>query len=181
MMERVGRAFAELVSIGRIDRPQGLRGEVIVTPFSDRPDRFPSLVQAFVPDAGGGSRALEVASCRPHKGRFVIKFAGIDSIDAAEAYRGFELRIGEEQLPELPEGAYYDHELRGLEARAVDGSRLGTVRDVLDAGAAPVLVIDGPEGELLVPLAEPFLRAVDIQAGHIELVRPEWMEGDAEH
>ena len=109
-----GRPFAELVAIGRVVKPQGRKGEVLVDPLSDRPDRFPALRAAYVPGTGGGSREVRVESCWPHKGRFVLKLEGVDSIDDAETLRGMEMRIAEEDLPALPAGSYYHHQLKGL-------------------------------------------------------------------
>src|SRR5262245_1230901 len=123
-------SFADLVAIGRIVKPQGRHGEVAVESFSDRPDRFPSLRTAFVPGPEGQARAVRVDSCWPHKGRFVLKLAGVDSIDEAELYRGLELRIGEDELAPLPAGSYYHHQLRGLRVRSPEGEPLGEVADI---------------------------------------------------
>ena len=168
------RPFAELVSIGRIDRPQGRRGEVVVTCFSDRPDRFEQLRRAYVPEAAGGSREVRVTDAWPHKGRWVLKLEGFDSIDAAEALRGLELRIGEEELPPLPDGGYYHHELKGLKVVAADsGDPIGVVRDLIETGGAPVLSVSTPSGECLIPLAERFVREVDLAGGRLVALPPE--------
>ena len=158
----MARAFADLVAIGRVVKPQGRKGEVLTLPLSDRPGRFLALKRAFVPGPAGEAREVTVRSCWPHKGRYVLKLDGVDSIDAAEAFRGQELRIGEEELEPLPAGSYYYHELRGLSVFDPEGRALGTVQDILETGAgAPVLVIAG-EGEHLVPLADDFVTQVDL-------------------
>ena len=158
----MARAFADLVAIGVLVKPQGRKGEVLTMPLSDRPRRFATLKRAYVPGPGGEAREVTVRSCWPHKGRFVLKLDGVDSIDAAEAFRGQELRIGEEELERLPEGSYYYHELRGLLVFDPEGRELGTVRDILETGAgAPVLVIAGAS-EHLVPLADDFVTEVDL-------------------
>jgi 16S rRNA processing protein RimM len=170
-------SFEGLVAIGRVVKPQGRKGEVVVQPFSDRPDRFPGLRRAYVPGPGGSAREVKVAGCWPHKGRFVLKLEGVDSIDAAEAYRGLELRIPEEDLPALPAGSYYHHQLRGLRAEDERGRVVGTVEDILEAGGeAPVLVLRGPRGETMVPLAESFVRSVDLAAGRVVVVVPELVD-----
>jgi 16S rRNA processing protein RimM len=163
-----GRPFADLVAIGRVIKPQGRKGEVVVAPLSDRPDRFPALRSAYVPAPGGGSREVSVQSCWPHKGRFVLKLEGVDSIDQAEGYRGLELRIGEEALAALPEGSYYHHQLKGLRVEDEGGRSLGVAEDLLETGAdSPVLVVRGAGGELLIPLAESFVRRVDLEGGRM--------------
>jgi 16S rRNA processing protein RimM len=166
-----------LVAIGRVVKPQGRHGEVVVEPFSDRPQRFPELRRAFVPAAGGQGREVKVTGCWPHKGRFVLKIEGVDSIDGAEGFRGLELRIPEEELEVLPAGSYYHHQLRGLRAEDERGRVVGTVEEVLEAGGeAPVLVVRGPRGETMVPLAESFIRTVDLAAGRVVVVVPELVD-----
>jgi len=173
--------FADLVAIGRFVRPQGRKGELCLEPLSDYPDRFASLRRAFVPGPGGGSREVEVTGCWHHKGRVVVKLSGVDSIDQAEAFRGLDLRIEESELPSLPEGCYYHHQLRGLAVTAPDGSTIGQVSELLEiVGAPTVLVVRGTGGETLIPLAEPFIRAVDLAAGRLVAERPELVDADRE-
>jgi len=171
------RVFSSLVAIGRIVKPQGRKGEVAVEVFSDRPDRFPGLRRAYVPGPDGSAREVEVTGGWPHKGRYVLKLAGVDSIDQAEAFRGRELRITEEELQTLPEGSYYHHQLRGLRVEDEAGRVLGQVEDILETGGeAPVLVVRGPRGETMVPLAESFIRRVDLAAGRLVVVAPELVD-----
>ena len=167
------RSFADLVAIGRVVKPQGRKGEVVAAPLSDRPDRFPSLTRVYVPGEAGAAREVTVTSCWPHKGRFVLKFAGVDSIDAAEGYRGLELRIGEEELASLPEGSYYHHQLRGLRVEDTGGRELGTVEELMETGAATVLVVRGSKGEQLIPLAHRFVMRVDLPGGRLVVSTPE--------
>lgn len=168
------RAFSDLVAIGRVVRPQGRKGEVLTEPLTDRPDRFPSLRKAYVPGPAGSAREVGIVSCWPHKGRFVLKLEGVDSIDEAERYRGMEIRIGEEELAPLPEGSYYHHQLRGLRVEDPAGQPLGEVADVLPTGAeAVVLVVRGPRGESLIPLAAPFVTRVDLPGGRLVAAPPE--------
>lgn len=170
------RLFEDMVAIGRVVKPQGRKGEVAVQAFSDRPDRFPSLRRAYVRGAAGEAREVRVSSCWPHKGRFVLKLEGVDSIDQAEAYRDLELRIGEEELAPLPAGSYYHHQLKGLKVEDPEGRAVGTAVDILETGGeASVLVVRGPAGEVLVPLAEAFVREVDLAAGRLVVSLPESM------
>jgi 16S rRNA processing protein RimM len=170
-------AFRDLVLIGRVVRPQGRKGEVLTESLSDRPDRFPSLRRAYVPGPEGGAREVTVTACWPHKGRFVLKLQGVDSISGAEAYRGLEIRIPEDELQILPEGSYYHHQLRGLRVEDTGGRPLGLVADLLETGAAAsVLVVRGPGGESLIPLAAPFVRGVDLSRGLLVAAPPELVD-----
>jgi len=172
-------AFRDLVLVGRVVKPQGRHGEVKVEPFSDRKDRFPTLARAFVPAPGGGAREVRVERCFAHKDRFVLKLAGVDSIDEAEKLRGAELRIAEAELQALPEGSYYYHQLSGLRVDDEQGAAIGVVESVMETGAeARVLVVRGPEGETLLPFAAAFVKSVDIARGRIVAHRPEYLLAD---
>ncbi len=172
------RRFEDLVAIGRVVKPQGRQGEMAVEPLSDRPDRFPALRAAWVPGPDGSAREVRVASCWPHKGRYVLKLEGVDSIEEAERFRNLELRIGEEELAALPAGSYYHHQLVGLAVQDENGRALGHVGEVVETGGeAPVLVVrGGPRGELLLPLAGTFVRQVDLEAGRLLVTLPESVE-----
>jgi len=168
------RTFADLVTIGRVVKPQGRKGEVLTECLSDSPERFPSLRMAYVPAPGGGAREVRIASCWPHKGRFVLKLEGVDTIDEAEAYRGVEIRIGEEELPRLAEGAYYHHQLLGLRAEDRAGRALGEVTGILETGGGgvPVLTVRGAAGECLIPFAAEFVHSVELGGKKIVVSPP---------
>ena len=166
-----------MVTIGRIVRPQGRKGEVVVAPLSDRPDRFPSLRRAFVAGPDGTARPVEVRDAWPHKGRFVLKLDGVDSIDEAERWRGLDLRIPEEELAALPAGSYYHHQLRGLRVEDPQGRELGRVVEVMETGRdASVLVVRGRDGETLIPMADAFVREIDLAAGRLVALTPELVD-----
>jgi 16S rRNA processing protein RimM len=172
-------AWSEMVLVGRVVKPQGRHGEVAVEPLSDREDRFPKLERAFVPAPGGEAREVRVEHCFAHKHRFVLKLAGIDSIEAAETLRGAELRISESELAALPEGSYYYHQLAGLQVDDEQGSTIGVVESVMETGAdTRVLVVRTPEGETLLPFADAFVRSVDLARGRIVATRPEYLVAD---
>jgi 16S rRNA processing protein RimM len=173
-------SFADLVLVGRVVKPQGRRGEVAVEAFSDRPDRFPALRRAYVRGPAGEAREVRVEGVFPHKGRFVVKLEGVDSIDAAEAFRGLELRIPEEDLAPLPEGSYYHHQLAGLAVVDESGEAMGTVAEVVETGAEARLLVlrGGPRGETLLPFADAFVRSIDLERGRIVAVPPEYDVAD---
>ena len=163
----------ELVSVGRVIRPQANRGEVVVVPLTDFPlDRFQSGATLWMQRAGHVV-AVVVTSARPHDARWVLGLEGVGTIDEAEALRGLELRIPAEQLRALGAGTHYVHDLAGCRVETVDGGSVGAVRDVrLDAGI-PLLVVDGARGEILIPFTEEICRKVDVAAKTIVVAPPE--------
>ena len=168
-----GPAFADMVTIARVVKPQGRKGEIAIEPISDQPGRFESLSRVFAPAPGGAAQAFAVTDRWPHKGRMVLKLAGVDSIDDAERLRGMDLRIPEEDLAALPPGSYYHHELRGLRVEDESGRAYGLVADILETGAgADVLVVRGASGETLVPLVSTFIVEVDLEGKKIVTGKP---------
>ena len=161
---------ADSVTIGIVLRPHGIRGEVVVEPLTDNEERFSSLRDVRVVRPSGSSARLGVTSMFPHKGRLVIQFAGITSIEDAETLRAAELRIPIASLKALPAGSYYHHELKGLEVRVESGDSIGTVTDLWETGATPVLVIhDEKARETLLPLVDTFILEVDVKAGFMKV------------
>jgi 16S rRNA processing protein RimM len=162
-------AFSDLMVIGRFARPQGRHGELVTEPLSDRPERFTTLDRVFVESQDGTAREEHVTAVWPHKGRYVLKLAGIDSIEAAERLRGRRLALCEAQIPPLPCGSYYHHQLRGLRVFDEGGVELGVVADLWETGAPLILVVRGGEGDVerLLPFAEPFIVAVQPEQGRL--------------
>ena len=161
---------ADSVTIGIVLRPHGIRGEVVVEPLTDNQDRFSTLEDVRVVRPSGSAVRLKVASMFPHKGRLVIRFEGVASIEDAETLRAAELRIPVASLPALPAGSYYHHELRGLVVRVESGDSIGTVTDLWETGATPVLVIhDDKARETLLPLVDAFILEVDVKGGFMKV------------
>ncbi len=164
------REEADSVTIGVVLRPHGIRGEVVVDPLTDNGDRFATLEEVRLVRPSGSDVRLRVASMFPHKSRLVIRFEGIGSIEQAETLRGGELRIPIATLPPLPGGSYYHHELRGLDVRVESGASIGTVTDLWETGATPVLVIrDDKARETLLPLVDAFIIEVNVKEGFMRV------------
>jgi len=158
------------VTIGVVLRPHALKGEVVVEPLTDNEDRFAHLDEVRVVRPSGSATVFRVASIFPHKGRLVIHFEGVSGIDEAEGLRGAELRIPIASLPHLPAGSYYHHELRGLDVRVESGASIGTVSDLWETGATPVLVIhDDRKRETLLPLVDAFIIEVNVKGGFMRV------------
>ena len=185
-MPAEGSRWDDMVIVGRIARPQGNRGEVIVDADTDFPDaRFAEGAAVFV-NRGGAIDTLTVAEYRMHGERPVVRFEGTESIDDAERLRGLEMRVPEASLGELPEGMWYYHELLGSRVVTKDGRDVGTVISIQGPTERSILEIDGPEGRALVPLAAAFCTVdraakvvtIDPPDGLLEVNRGgKWREG----
>jgi 16S rRNA processing protein RimM len=165
------------VTLARILRPRGLRGEVAAEILTDFPERLPKLREAWLADGRSAPRRVRVERCwlSPSRGgQAIFHFENIDTMDEAETLRGLEIQIPIEQRAKLEAGNYFVSDLIGCEVwEAGASSALGLVRDVEFPGGAPLLAIDASNGEVLVPLAEPFCMRIDVKAKRIDVTLPE--------
>jgi 16S rRNA processing protein RimM len=161
----------ESVAVGRVLRPHGVRGEVVIEVLSDVPGRFQpgSRVQGIRP--GKPPLALTVATGRPHKSGAVVRFAGCEAREAAEALRGLDLEVPRAEVPSAPSGTYYQYELLGCLCRN-DGEELGRVVEVVEDGGGVMLIVEGGGRRVPVPFVKQFLLDVDVAHGRIDLALP---------
>lgn len=162
----------DLVAIARIVRPRGIRGEAVAELLTDFPERFDGLAKVAAVLPGGEQRELTIENAWFQNGRIVLKFAGVDSIEAAEELRDAEICIPESDAVELEEGEFFDWQLGGCEAVTVGGETLGTVKELMRTGGTEVLVIEG-DREYLIPFAQSICTEVDIENKRIVVDPPE--------
>lgn len=176
---------AAYVTVARILRPHGRRGEVAAEILTDFPERLKRLtsVELFNPVRNGArdsARQCRVRSCwlsQSRGGQAIFHLEGSDSIDDAKRLVGFEVQIALADRLALPAGSYYVTDLAGCEVIENGGRALGRVREVEIHGeeiaGTPYLVVDSPSGELLVPLAQDICTNIDIAARRITVTLPE--------
>ena len=172
------------VTVARILRPRGLRGEVAAEILTDFPERLPRLSSAYLWDGRSAPRETPIRSCwlsQTRGGQAIFHFEGVNSITDAEKLVNLQVQIPFAQRIALPAGHYYITDLIGCEVWEQGGARLGSVRDVQrtgeDMAGTPVLMVDTPRGELLIPLAQEICPCVDTAARRIEVVLPEGLFG----
>jgi 16S rRNA processing protein RimM len=164
---------ADVVTIGRVGKPRGVRGDVFVVPWTDDPDdRFaPGSVLQTDPSSRG---PLTVAAMTVASGKLVVHFEGFDSREAVEELRGISLVMRAADRPPLDDpDDFYDTDLVGLAVRTVAGAELGPVRDVVHSGASDYLVLEIDGKERLVPFVAEIVPTVDVAAGFVEIDPPE--------
>jgi 16S rRNA processing protein RimM len=164
------------ITLARVVKTQGRRGEVAGEIYSNVPDRFTVGMKllALPRDPDGRRRELEVEDLWPHKGLLVLKLGGVDSISEAETLVGCELRVPRSQRSELPVGWNYVSDLVGC-AVLDYGRDIGRIEDVqFGAGEAPLLIVrDRAKGLLELPFAEAFLDGVDVERKQVRMRLPE--------
>jgi 16S rRNA processing protein RimM len=173
--ETAGTHADDLIAVARIVKPRGLRGEVVAELLTDFPERFDGLNELIAVTPTGARRTLALEDSWLHAGRIVFKFTGYDTPEAARELVGYELTVLESEAVELEEDEYYDWQLIDCRVVTVAGREIGRVREVLHAGAAPVLIIADAERrrEHLIPLAASICVEIDIAAKLIRVDPPE--------
>jgi len=158
-----------------VTRTQGLRGVVRVDLILDD-DRVLESGNRIQMSIGGTDRTVKIEFFRRQHGRFVMKFAGIDSIEDAEKIIGAELLVPEAELPAAEEGSFYTFHLRGCRVYTVHegiDDYIGDVTDVVDGGGTQLLQVGSGKEETLIPFAESIVKKVDLAARRIEVELPE--------
>lgn len=164
---------AELVAVGRVGPPRGVRGDAFVEPWTDAPDeRFaPGAVLLTEPPEAG---PLTVEASSSAGGKLVVRFAGLADRGAVEALRGVRLLIPAAARPSLDDpDEFYDTDLVGLVARTVAGEPLGPVTDVVHAAGSSYLVVEVDGRDRLVPFVAAVVPSVDVAGGTLEIDPPE--------
>ena len=149
------------IKVGKIIGAFGIRGEVKVYPYTDRPERFRELDRV-----AAGDDVLTVKSVRFQKNLVLLRFEGVDDRNAAEALKNRFLTIDRENLRELEEDEYFIFDLIGLEAVREDGTHIGRVTDVIQNTAQDLYEIETDDGKkYLVPAVYELVTDIDINSG----------------
>lgn len=163
------------VVVGRVAKAHGIRGELTIDVRTDSPEQRFAVGNALtarqknVPD-----RTVTIAAAREHSGRLLMRFEEVPDRTAAEQLRGALLIADTASLPPVEDpDEFYDHELEGLAVELVDGTPLGTVREVLHSPGGELLALDVSGREVLVPFVRAMVPTVDITGGRVVVDPPE--------
>lgn len=164
----------DLLAVGRVLRPHGIRGDLLVKPYSETIRSIEAESQIYM---GSLENPRTVLSIRSHRSQMILRVEGSEDREAAEAFRGRELFIPMQTAEPLPEGVFYRWQILGLAVVEAEGEHLGTVTDILETGANDVYIVrgDGPR-ELLLPAIESVILEVDLQQGRLLVRVPEGLE-----
>lgn len=181
----------DLVELGRIGEPYGLKGWVNVLPSSEEPDvllkskhwwisRLPTVEGTAVRRVGQPRledlvfESFRVLQCKPHSSRVVAHFEGVEQPELAAQFKGRRVYVSRARFPAPSEGEYYWVDLVGCAVVNLEGKALGSVVQVVDHGAHPILVVKGDsELEILIPFVEAYVSNVNIEAKQIQA---DWQE-----
>ena len=169
--------MSDYALVGLIRKAQGIRGEVIVEPLTDKPDVvFASGSRVFAGDANGepaithdvkGTEeiaTLTISTAKPYKQGWMVQFEEIQDRDSAELWRGRYLLARFSELPPPEEDEVYLHDLIGMKAESASGEPIGTVKTFYELPQGIVLDLQTPKGSVLVPYRPEAIVRTDVAA-----------------
>jgi 16S rRNA processing protein RimM len=150
------------IPVGRVTRTHGLKGELKFYP-ADKDD----LVIQSDQQIRLGETTFKIKAVRGAKSPFIVKFEGIDSIEAAQSLSGQEVLIAREDFESLPEGEYYRFEIEGLKVFDDTGKYYGVIEDIIETGSNDVYVVREDGKEWLVPMIDSIVQSIDLEQGKL--------------
>ncbi|MBO4396888.1 MAG: 16S rRNA processing protein RimM [Eubacterium sp.] len=158
---------AEMLRIGVVTKPHGLKGEVKVFPTTSEPERFRDCDEVYLVTKND-LMTLHVTGVKYFKKQVILKFKEFDKIEDVQNYHNCDLMIDRDDAIELAEGEYFLYDVPGCSVYDEDDNLIGEVTDVLETGANPVFVIKlKGGGDALFPVIDECILAVDIDAKKI--------------
>lgn len=158
--------------IGLLRRSHGLKGDVVMDVYTDFPERLMPGKTIFV---GESHRPLVIRNMRAANKELLIGFEGYSDPESTADLRNQFVFIPAAEIPALPKGEYYHHQLIGLRVVDHSGAMLGVLDDIIETGANDVYVVVSPEGsEILIPAVDAFVLDINLEKGEIKVSPPEW-------
>lgn len=158
------------LAVGKLTRPHGVRGEMIMEVMTDFPERLKPGVRLYI---GPERRPVLLRSRRPHPRGALVGFEGFDNREQSGELRNQFVLVRADDRPALPEGEYYHHQLIGLQVVDERGIALGELVEIMQTGANDVYVVRlRAGGELLIPAIDSVILAVDLERAEIQVQLP---------
>lgn len=158
--------------VGKLRRPHGVNGEILMDVETDFPERLRRGKTIYV---GEEHMPLKIKTIRPQNQARLLSFAEYTDCDQVGVLRNNLVYVKAADLPRLPEGEYYYHQLLNLRVVDEQGQELGVLTEILETGANDVYVVTSPDGlELLFPAIEDVLLGVDLEKRQITVRPQEW-------
>lgn len=160
----------KLITIGRITKNQGNKGEVRVSPLTDFPERFNMLDSVYlVKEDEVINKVIEDVWF--HKEFVIIKFEDIDDIEGAFEIKNYFIKINEDDLLPLDEDRYYIYQILDSNVFTETGIKIGQLKEVLPTGGTDIFVVDGEEKEFMIPASREIVTEINQKKNKI-IIKP---------
>jgi len=157
----------DLVTVGVIVKPHGIRGAVKVIPLIDDLRELLKLKKVFLTSPDLQATPTEIIRAQPFKKWVILYLWGVQDRDQADRLRGYEIQIPRAECPELPPDHYYVFDVVGLSVWTTDRNFVGKVEDIYEFPASHVLVVRKEQKEVLIPAVKQFVKRVDLSKGEV--------------
>jgi 16S rRNA processing protein RimM len=151
------------LAVGKLRRPHGLQGEINMEVLTDFPERLKSGSKLYI---GEQRQEVRLVKIRRHSNTLLLSFENYSTPEQVGELRNQVVFVSTDNLPPLPEGEFYQHELVGLTVLDETGQPLGKIVDILETGSSDVLVVRQPSGgDVLIPYLDSLLMEVNLAKG----------------
>ena len=168
----------DVLKIGLITSPHGVRGEINILPLTDDPSRFRKAKNIIILDnAGNVESSAKMISANVSGRKVFAKIEGIDTPESAQKFRSKYIAVKRTDAVRLPDNTFFICDIIGCKVFLEDGAMIGIIKDVIETGASDVYSVERTGmKDLLIPAVKEFIRNVDIAEGRIVVRLPEGLE-----
>ena len=158
---------ADLIIIGKVRRPHGLKGLLVVESYAESWESFLRLGSVFLTDSGDHLCEYRIISAKPHKRSVLLELEGIESIEKAESVRGSAIMASKNSLKKAGDEEFFWFELLGLRVYHENGTYLGRLTQIIPTPANDVYVVTKGKKEHLIPATLEVVRKIDLEKGRM--------------
>jgi 16S rRNA processing protein RimM len=154
------------VTIGKIARVRGIKGEMVVVPLTDDPRRYFDLERVTI-SKEETTREFVIEKVRELRGKILLRLRQVENPEEARKLVGGFVEVEKEQVVKLPPGRYFVFDLVGLEVFTTQGQRIGKIKEIISLPANDIYVIQGDEKQYDIPALKTVVKKIDIQKGEM--------------
>jgi 16S rRNA processing protein RimM len=158
-----------MLRVGRITGAHGLKGAIRFRPDNPASDTLEQVARVFLESAGQAREFRLTGMTRLNATTLRITLEGVADVNAAESLKGALVMLATEDVPAAKPGEFYYYEAIGCEVFLTDGSRIGTIEEIFSTGAHDIWVVRDSEREVLVPVIEDVVKAMDFAARRVTI------------
>ncbi len=158
-----------MLRVGRVTGAHGLKGALRFRPDNPESDTLEQVARVFLERAGEAREFRLTAMTQLNATTRRITLESVTDVNAAESLKGAVVMIATEDVPAAKPGEFYYYEAIGCEVFLTDGSRLGTIEEIFSNGAQDIWVVRDSEREVLVPVIEDVVKAMDLAARRVTI------------
>lgn len=160
------------IALGRLIRPHGLKGEMKLKPYASE-ETFSAMAGKPIivePESGDPPFSSTLVNTRGAHNRLIARIKGVNTPERARELTPAVLKARRDVMPPPPEGEYYPDELLGMEARDMEGGRIGEIVDVFPAGERDVWVVRRDDGsEMMIPHIPEIVKDIDMKSRSVAI------------